>query len=150
MYNEYKQILFFFFLSVIPKVCLTVCIFHFLNLESLKRIYTSLFTFRDFRHHHMMILKVERTLKRAKTAERNSTTCECIFHQLDVKNLNDNVVKTIYCQRNLIFISIHYLTGQNWGLTGLRNILAVIMTGDLLSIIFCPAYHIFQKFPMYM
>ena len=58
MYNKYKQIL-FIFLFVIPKVCLTVCIFHFLNLESLKRIYTSLFTFRDFRHHHTMILKVE-------------------------------------------------------------------------------------------
>ena len=92
------------FLFAIPKVCLTVCIFHFLNLESMKRIYTSLFTFRDFRHHHTMILKVERTLKHAKTAKRNSTTCECIFHQLDVKNLNDNVVKMVYCQRNLIFL----------------------------------------------
>ena len=32
---------------VIPKVCLTICVLHFLNLESLKRIYASLFTFRD-------------------------------------------------------------------------------------------------------
>ena len=37
------QIIFF----VIPKVCLTVCVLHFLNLESLKRIYASLFTFGD-------------------------------------------------------------------------------------------------------
>ena len=51
-----------------------------------------------------MILKVEQTLKHAKTAERNSTRCECIFHQLAVKNVNVNVVKTIYCQRNSIFL----------------------------------------------
>ena len=87
-----------YFFFVIPKVCWTVCVFHFLNLESLKRIYASLFTFRDFRHRRTMILKVERTLKHAKTMERNSTTCECIFHQLAVKNVNVNVVKTIYCQ----------------------------------------------------
>ena len=76
-----------------------------------------------------MILKVERTLKRAKTAERNSTTCECILHQLDAKNLNVNVIQTICCQHILIFIrqkknySIHYLTGQNRGLSGLKNII---------------------------
>ena len=87
----------------------------------------------------MMILK---TLKHAKTAERNSTTSECIFHKLAVKNVNVNVVKTIYCQRNLIFLaknySIHYLTGQNRGLSRLKNIWPVIMTGYLLSVIFSP------------
>ena len=41
-----SQIIFF----VIPKVCWTVRVFHFLNFESLKRIYVWLFTFRDFRH----------------------------------------------------------------------------------------------------
>ena len=35
--------------------------------------------------------------------EKNST-CECNFHQLAVKNVNVNVVKTIYCQRNSIFL----------------------------------------------
>ena len=75
--------------------------------------------------------------------ERKSTTSECIFHMLAVKNVNVNVVKTIYCQRNSIFLakknySIHYLTGQNRGLSGLKNIWPVIMTGDLLSVIFCP------------
>ena len=50
------QIIFF----VIPKLHLTVCVFHFLH-ESLKRIYASLFTFRDFRHRRMTRLKVERT-----------------------------------------------------------------------------------------
>ena len=54
-----------------------------------------------------------------------------------------NVVITIYRQRNSIFLrqkknSIHYLTGQNWGLSGLKNIWPVIMTGDLLSVIFSP------------
>ena len=39
--------------------------------------------------------QVERTLKHTKTTERNSTRCECIFHQLAVKNVNVNVVKTI-------------------------------------------------------
>ena len=87
----------FFVFFIISKVCWTVCVFHFLNLESLKRIYASLFTFRDFRHRCMMILK---TLKHAKTAERNSTTSECIFHKLAVKNVIISVVKTIYCQRN--------------------------------------------------
>ena len=52
-----------------------------------------------------MILK---TLKHAKTAERNSTMSECIFHKLAVKNVNVNVVKTIYCQRNLIFLAKNY------------------------------------------
>ena len=80
-----------------------------------------------------------------KTAERNSTTCECIFHQFAVKNVNVNVVITIYCQHNWIFlrqkkkiISIHYLTGQNRGLSGLQNIWPVIMTGNLLSVICSP------------
>ena len=48
----------------------------------------------------------------------------------------------IYCQHNWIFlrqkkiIIIHYLTGQNRGLSGLKNIWPVIMTGNLLSLIF--------------
>ena len=85
------------------------------------------------------------TLKRAKTAERNSTTCECIFHQFAVKNVNVSVVITIYCQHNWIslrqkkIISIHYLTGQNRGLSRLKNIWPFIMTGNLLSVIFSPA-----------
>ena len=97
---EITQINFFF---VIPKVCWTVYAFCFLNLECLKRMYASLFTLRDFRHCRTIILKVERTLRRVKTTERNSTTCECIFHQLVVKNVNVNVVITIYCQHNSIF-----------------------------------------------
>ena len=40
-----------------------------------------------------------------KTTERNSTLGQCIFHKLVVKNVNVNVVKTIYCQRNLIFLA---------------------------------------------
>ena len=128
-------------LFVIACVCWTVCVFHSLKLERLKRIYGSLFNFRDLRLRRAMILK---TLKQAKTVERNSTTCECIFHQLAVKNVNVNVVKTIYCQRSSIFLgekknySIHYLTGQNRGLSRLKNIWPVIMTGDLLSVIFSP------------
>ena len=35
----------------------------------------------------------------------------------------------------IVFI---YLTGQNRGLSGLKNIWPVIMTGDLLSVIFSP------------
>ena len=34
--------------------------------------------------------------------------------------------------------SIHYLTGQNRGLSGLKNIWPVIMTGELLSVILSP------------
>ena len=58
--------------------------------------------------------------------------------------MNINVVITIYCQHNWIFlrqkkiISIHYLTGQNRGLSGLKNIWPVIMTGNLLSVICSP------------
>ena len=104
--KQIGQILFcnnpiFFFFFIIPKVCWTVCVFHFLNLESLRRIYVSLFTFRDFRHRRAMMLT---TLKHSKTAERNPTTCECIFHQVAVKNVNVSVVKTIYCQCNSIFL----------------------------------------------
>ena len=54
---------FFCFFFVISKVCWTVCVFRFLNLGSLKRIYASLFTSRDFRHRRAMILKVERNIK---------------------------------------------------------------------------------------
>ena len=49
-------------------------------------------TLETFRHHHMMILKEERTWKPAKTTERNSKTSAWIFHQLAAKNLNVNVV----------------------------------------------------------
>ena len=91
-----------------------------------------------------MILKVERTLKHPKTTERNSTTCECIFHQLAVKNVNVNVVKTILASHNSIFLrqinnhGIHYLTDQNRDLSGLKNNWPVIMSGGLLSVIFGP------------
>ena len=73
-----------------------------------------------------MILKVEQTLKHAKTTEKNFM-CECIFHHLAVKNVNINLVKIIYCQRNLIFLrqkkyTIHYLTGQNRGLSSLKKL----------------------------
>ena len=101
------------FFLVIPEVCWTVCLFHFLNLESLKRIYASLFTFRDFRHRCGMILK---TLKHAKTVERNSLynmwmhfSPSCCQYYVNV-----NVVKTIYCQCNSVFLrqknnySIHF------------------------------------------
>ena len=77
--------------------------------------------------------------------------CECIFHQFAVKNVSVNVVIMIYCQHNWIFlrqkkiISIHYLTGQNRGLSGLKNIWPVIMTGNLLSVICSPDNH--KKLP---
>ena len=45
---------------------------------------------------------------------------------------------TIFHRQKKIY-SIHYLTGQNWGLCGLiKNIWPVIMTGNLLSIILSP------------
>ena len=58
---------------------------HFLPLET------------SFSQRRMMILKVERTLKCAKTAERNCAMCENTFHQPATKNQNVNVVKAIYC-----------------------------------------------------
>ena len=104
---------------------------HFLPLET------------SFRHRHTMILKVERTLKRAKTAERNCATCENTFHQPAAKNQKVNVVKqsiasVVRYSLGQEKISIHYLTGQNRGLSGLKNIWPVIMTGDPLSVIFSP------------
>ena len=86
-----------------------------------------------------MILKIEWTLKRAKTAERNSTMCQCTFRPLATKNLNVDVEIMIYSQHNSTFLrqkkyySIHYLPIQNQGLSRLKNIWPVIMTGDLLS-----------------
>ena len=58
---KYPNLFGFFF--VISKVCWTVCVFRFLNLGSLKRIYASLFTSRDFRHRRAVMLKVERNIK---------------------------------------------------------------------------------------
>ena len=99
-----------------------------------------------------MILKVEWALKHTKTTETKYATCENTFHQPAAKNQNVNVVKTIYCQRSSIFLqqkkknSIHYLPRQNRGLSGLKNIWLVIMTGDLLSVIFSPLHDaIFEK-----
>ena len=90
-----------------------------------------------------MIVKVEQTLKCAKTAERNCATCENTFHQPAAKNQNVNVVKqsiasVVRYSLGQEKISIHYLTGQNRGLSGLKNIWPVIMTGDPLSVIFSP------------
>ena len=67
---------------------------------------------------------------------------------------------TIYCQRNSIFhrakkiIIFINLTGQNRGLSGLKNIWPVIMTGDLLSVILSlelpsPAQPVFQRFQLF-
>ena len=65
----------------------------------------SLFTSRDFRRRRAMILKVERNIKtRENRGNINSTTCEYMFHQLAVKNVKVNVVITIYCQHNSIFL----------------------------------------------
>ena len=58
---------------------------HFLPLET------------SFSQRRTMILKVERTLKCAKTAERNCAMCENTFHQPAAKNQNVNVVKAICC-----------------------------------------------------
>jgi len=63
---------------------------------------------------------------------------------LEPHNVKVNVVKTIYCQCNSIFLrqkkKLQY-SSLDWpesGLSGLKNIWPVIMTGDLLSIIFSP------------
>ena len=87
---------------------------------------------------------MQATLKRTKAGKGTLQRANAFFHQLAVKNVNVNVVIAIYCQLNWIFlgqnniISIHYLTDQNQGLSGLKNIWPVMMTGDLLSIIFGP------------
>ena len=86
----------------------------------------------------------KRTWKWGKTPERNSTTCEWISPTCREKP-ERQCSTTIYCQRNLIFhirqkknYCIHYLTGQNPGLSGQKNIWLVIMTGNLLSVILIP------------
>ena len=61
-FTEVTQFFCYFFF-VISKVCWTVCVFCFLNIENLKRIYASLFIYRDFRHRRAMIVKVERNIK---------------------------------------------------------------------------------------
>ena len=52
-----------------------------------------------------MILKVERNIKtRENRGNINSSTCEYMFYQLAVKIVKVNVVRTIYCQHNAIFL----------------------------------------------
>ena len=86
----------FFFFFVISKVCWTVCVFRFLNLESLKRIYASLFISRDFRHRCAMILKVERNIKTHKNRQKelynvrmqfSPTCCQKCEHQCSNNDL---------------------------------------------------------------
>ena len=85
-------------------------------------------------------------MKGEKIVESNLTTCEWIFHQLAVKNLNisaeqqstASVIRySIGKKKNY---SIHYLTGQNGGLSRLKNIWPVIMTGTPLSVILSPGW----------
>ena len=65
------------------------------------------------------------TWKLVKTAERNSNMWEWIFHQLAAKNLNVNAVQRSiarviwYCKVKNNY-GIHYLTGQNRGLSLLK------------------------------
>ena len=104
----------------------------------------------DFDDRRTMILKVLHVYKRmwkwVKTAESNSKTCEWIFHQLAAKNLKVNVVQRStaslirYCKsKKKKNYSIHYfLTGQNQGLSELKIIWPVIMTGNPLSVILSP------------
>ena len=72
-------------------------------------------------------------MKGAKIAESNSTTCEWIFHQLAVKNLNVSAE-----QRSTASV-IQYSVFRR-GLSGLKNIWPVIMTGIPLSIILSPGW----------
>ena len=72
-------------------------------------------------------------MKGAKIAESNSTTCEWIFHQLAVKNLNVSAEQR--STASVIRYSVFRL-----GLSGLKNIWPVIMTGIPLSIILSPGW----------
>ena len=57
-----------------------------------------------------------------KPQKRNSKMCEWIFHQLAAKNLNISIVQqSSIGQKKISYTcSIHYLTGQNWGLSVLK------------------------------
>ena len=85
-------------------------------------------------------------MKGAKIAESNLTTCEWIFYQLAVKNLNISAEQRStasvirYSVGKKKNYSIHYLTGQNRGLSRLKNIWPVIMTGTPLSVILSPEW----------
>ena len=96
----------------------------------------------DFRNRRTMILKAyinghENGRKSLKGTQHNewmnfSPTCR--------QKPERQCSTMIYCQRNSIFhrqkkiILFVYLTGQNRGLFGLKNIWPAIMTGDLLSV----------------
>ena len=106
----------------------------------------------DFRHRRTLGI-YKRTWKRAKIAKRNSAKCKWIFHQLAAKNFNVNVVQgstasvirySIGKKKVILFL---HLTGQNRGLSGLKNIWPVIMTGDQLSVILSLALHFSRIFP---
>ena len=52
----------------------------------------------------------------------------------------NDLIRNLILQRKNYIYSLHYLTGQNRGLSRLKNIWSVIMTGDLLSVILSPEY----------
>ena len=139
------QLLCFFF--VISKVCWTVCVFRFLNLGSLKRVHASLFTSRDFRHRRAMILKVERNIKtlenRGKELYNVWMHFSLICCQKCERQCSNNDIIGHSLGKKKKIISIHYLTGQNRGLSSLKNIWPVMMTGNLLSVIFSPDVWVF-------
>ena len=99
-------------------------------------------TLWDFRHRHTMILKAyinghENVWKLWKGTQK------CVnefFTNLPPKTWKSMQYNSLLPAQFDIAkakkkYSIHYLTGQNRGLSGLKNIWLVIMTGNLLSII---------------
>ena len=80
----------------------------------------------EFRHHRTMILKVY--------INGHETCRQKPGHQCSTMIYGKHN-SILYGQKNY---SIHYLTGQNRGLSRLKNIWPVIKTGDLLSVILSP------------
>ena len=99
----------------------------------------------DFRHRRTMILKVY--INGHKTGENRGKELNNVWMNFSPtcrQKPERQCSTTIYCQGNLILqrgknnYGIHYKTGQNRGLSGLKSIWPVILTGNLLSVILSP------------
>ena len=95
----------------------------------------------DFRHRSTMMLKVY--INGHKTGENRGKELNNVWMNFSPtcrQKPECQCSTTIYCQHNSIFhrqkkLLFVYLTGQNWGLSRLKNMWQVIMSGDVLSVI---------------
>ena len=112
----------------------------------------------DFRHCRTMVLKVYiNGRENGWKPQKGTQTCTRMnFSPTCCQNLNVNAVqrstaRVIWYCKGKNYYGFCYMTGQNRGLSGLKSIWPVILTGNLLSVILSPVQcKAFPKFWVFL